>query len=249
MWIDIVIAAIILIYAIVGIRRGFIDYLLKIIGTVGAVLVGFFAAKPFASFLDGIFHFTGPLGNLCLNWLGGSLPQDMLDTIVDASTKETFINTLNEGGLTIPEGFIKSIVENANVDAGVTFRDVISSGVGTIFASILAGVLLFIIVKVIVFFLAKLFESKENVSISGLNRALGMVVGIAKGVLIVVVAYTILTVCCMIFPIDVTVNEWMNQTFVFKATYAPYSTMVQNFINDKRAAFVANLTANMVAAN
>ena len=248
-WIDIVIGVIILVFAIVGICRGFIDYLLKMIGSIGAVLVGFFGANPFASFLDGIFHFTEPLGNVCLNGLSGSVPQDMLDTVLDASTKETFINKLAEDGLSIPESFIKSIVDGASVDAGQTFRYLIATGMGTIFASIIAGIVLFFIVKIIIFFLAKLFESKENVAISGLNRALGMVVGIAKGVLIIIVAYTILTICCMIFPIDVTINEWMNQTAIFKSTYAPYSEMVQNFINDKMASFVSNLTANMVAAS
>lgn len=246
--IDIAIVAIIVIFAIIGICKGFIEYLLKFIGSIGALLIAFFGAKPFASFLDGIFHFTQPLGNLCLNWLSGSVPQEMLDDVLDASSRDAFISSLSADGLTIPESFIKSIVEGANVDAGQTFRYVISSTMGTIFASILAGIVLYFVVKLIVFFLAKLFESKEDVPISGLNRALGMVVGIVKGVVIVVAAYTILTICCMIFPIDVTINEWMNQTTLFKATYAPYSTMVQDFINDKMANFVSNLTNNMVGA-
>lgn len=246
-WIDVAIIAIVVIFAIVGIYKGFIEYLLKFIGSVGAILLAFFGARPVASFLDNIFHFTKPLGDVCLNWLSGSVPQDMLDTVLDASTKETFINKISEDGLTIPESFIKSIVDGVNVDAGQTFGNVIATGMGTIFASILTGIVLFLVIKFIIFLLARLFESKESISISGINRALGMVVGIAKGVLIVLVAYTILTICCMIFPIDVTINEYVNQTTLFKATYAPYSEMIQNFINDKMANFVSNLTANMIA--
>lgn len=247
-WIDLAIVAIIVIFAIVGIYKGFIEYLLKFVGSIGAILIAFFGAKPLASFLDGIFNFAGSLGNVCLNWFGNSVPQEMMNEVLNETSKTAFIEKISQDGLTVSESFIKSIIESANVDAGKTFAEVISSGMGIIFASILAGIVIFLIVKFVIFLLSKLFESKESVSMSGANRALGMVVGIAKGALIVVVLYTILTICCMIFPIDVTVNEYVNQTSLFKATYQPYSEMIQNFINDKMATFVANLTSNMVAS-
>ena len=241
--IDIGIILIVLIFMGIGIYKGFMDSLLKLIGSVGALVIAIFAARPTVSFLDSIFGFTQGLGNICVNWFCGGIDPALLDAILTEGTKATFIDSLGGG---IADSFIKSIVEGANVDAGLSFREVISSGMGTVFGAIIAGIVLFLLIKFIVFLLAKLFDSKEKPVLSGVNRALGMIFGAVKGGLFVVIAYTVLSISCMVFPIQASVDDVKNQTTLFKGTYDPYAVVVQDFVNDKMGEFVENFTANLV---
>lgn len=243
--IDIAIVLIVVIFIGVGIYKGFMDSLLKLIGSVGALLIAIFAARPTVSFLDSLFGFTQGLGNICVNWFCGGIDPALLDAILTESSKGTFVDSLGGG---IADTFIKTIVNGANVDAGLTFREVISSGMGTVFGAIIVGIVLFILIKFLVFLLAKLFDTKEKPILSGINRALGMIFGAVKGCLFVVIAYTVLSISCMVFPIQASVDDIKNQTTIFKGTYDPYAVVVQDFVNDKMGQFVENFTANLVKA-
>ena len=245
--IDIAIVLIVVIFAGIGIAKGFMDSLLKIIGSVGALLIAIFAARPVVSFLSGIFPgLTSGLGNPCVNWFCSSIDPALLDSPMTEASKEVFNNSLNGG---IADRFIQTIVNSANVDGGQTFREIIANGMGVVFASIIVGVVLFILIKVIVHLIAKLFDSDDKPVLSGINRALGLALGTVKGVLFVVIAYTLISVSSMIFPIQATVDEYKNQTFIFKNTYDPYNVMVQDFANDKMGDFVENFTNNLTKQN
>lgn len=245
-WIDIIIVAIVVIFAIIGLWKGFLDSLLKFIGSLGALCLAIFGARPVLDFLDGIFHFREPLGNVCVNLLGGSFDQSLLDIVLNASTHQTVIDTLNADGLTLVERLMVSIVNGANLDAGLTVGQVLANSLGTILGCIIVGILIFVIVKFIVFLLAKLFDTKEKPALSGINRVLGMALGAIKGVVFVVVAYLVLSLSCMVFPIQPQVDEFANTTTLFKSTYTPFSESVHTFVNDKLGTFVEELTNNLI---
>ena len=241
--IDIAIILVVVIFIGIGIYKGFMDSLLKVIGSVGALVIAIFAARPTVSFLDSLFGFTKGLGDICVNWFCGGIDQNLLNSVLTEGSKGAFIDSLGGG---IADTFIKTIVNGANVDAGLTFKDVISSGMGTVFGAIIAGIVLFFLIKLVVILLAKLFDTKEKPVLSGINRALGMILGAVKGCLFVVIAYTVLSISCMVFPIQASVDDVKNQTTIFKGTYDPYAVVVQDFVNDKMGQFVENFTANLV---
>lgn len=245
-WIDVAIVVIVLIYAAVGLYKGFVDSLLKMIGSVGALLLAIFGAKPVLNFLDNIFHFRAELGSVCVNAFAGSVDPEIMDMVLNEANVQTIKNSLEADGLNIPERLMMSILNNANLDAGLTFREVLNDSFGTILGCIIVGVVLFILVKFIVFLLAKLFDSKESRALSGTNRALGFIFGALKGCVFVVVVYTVLAVTCMITPIQPQLDEIKNGTSIFKGTYDPYSQIVQEFVDDKMGEFVENLSNNML---
>jgi uncharacterized membrane protein required for colicin V production len=245
--IDFALVLIVVIFAGIGIYKGFIDSLLKLIGSVGALLIAIFTAKPIVSFLSGIFPgLTSSLGNPCVNWFCSSVSPELLDSPMTEASKEVFNSSLNGG---IGDRFVQTIVNSANVDGGQTFREIIANGMGVVFASIIVGIIVFILIKVIVGLIAKLFDSDDKPVLSGINRVLGLALGTIKGVLAVVINYTLLSVSTMVFPIEATVDEYKNQTYVFKNTHDPYNVMVQGFVNDKMGDFVENFTNNLTKQN
>lgn len=243
--IDIGLIVVVLIYVGIGIYKGFMDSLLKIIGTVGAMVIAVFAARPMFSFVDGLFNhsLSGGLGNLCVEWFCGKIDPALLDPVLTDASKTAFLENVGSG---VGDALVKSIVNSASLDSGETIRNVIATGMGTVFGAIIAGVVLFVLIKFLVFLLAKLFDTKEKPVLSGINRALGMVLGAIKGGLFVVVLYTALSISCMVFPIQAEVDDIKNQTTIFKATYNPYSEIVQEFVNDKMGDFVENFTNNLI---
>lgn len=241
--IDIAIVAIVVIFGLVGLFKGFMNSLLKLISSIGALAVAVFGARPVVGFVDGLFGFSKFLGNTCVNAICCGIDENLLNQTLTETSKQDFLNAINQDGLSIPERFIQSVLNNADMSSTMSIRDVLASSTGTIFACIIAGIVLFILVKLIVFIVGKIFDTGQgNNAISGVDKVLGFVFGVAKGAVSVVVIYTVLSVVCLISPLSNQVTEVENNTTIFKATYEPYSEIVQNFVQDKMATFVEDLT-------
>lgn len=245
--IDIVLIAILVIYAIVGFAKGFFSSLIKILSTLGSLCLAIFGAKPALNLVDGIFGLRTLLGDLCLKFVGTGIDEGLLNQEVTATTLEQAQNQLAEGGLTFSEKLLSSILGNADVTAGLTFKDVLINSLGTIAGCLVCGIVIFILVKFILFLLVRLFGSKEKNPHSVLDRILGTVFGLAKGVVFVVVVYTLVCIGCMVLPIDNQVVEIINQTNLVKMTYNPYSEFLRDLVSDKLGDFIQNLSANLLS--
>ncbi len=74
MWCDIILAVLIIIFAIVGIVRGFVDSVLSIFSSLVSLVVSYFLAKYVATLLDNWFHVNKMFSNMLGSWgLGESV--------------------------------------------------------------------------------------------------------------------------------------------------------------------------------
>lgn len=67
-WIDIVVIAILIIAAIIGLAKGFFESLLSLFGTGLALVAAYFAGVPVANFLNGIVDINGFIAGLLTDW-------------------------------------------------------------------------------------------------------------------------------------------------------------------------------------
>lgn len=152
-WIDIVVIALVLISAIIGLSKGLFESILSIFGTVLSLFVAIWASKPVAGFLNSLANVDGFFANLLVKW-----------GVADTSGNVTILFK--------------------------TFKLADAASFVTLIASV---ILVFILIKLVIWLLAKLFDSAtaNNSALSGLNRLLGLIFGAAKGLLFVAFGFAI----------------------------------------------------------
>lgn len=153
MWLDIVLIAILIVFTVIGIFKGFIDSVLGLISTGVAFAIAIVCTKPATKLINKIVNVP--------KWFNG-----MLDKIATDETIKIF-GTIE---------FTKLEVAN--------------------FLSVIFSILVvFILVKVAIWLLARLFSSAvEKSSIgSGLNKVLGGLFGLLQGVAIVIVILVLMS--------------------------------------------------------
>lgn len=216
--IDLVIIGIIVIFAIKGIVNGFVESVLKAIGTFGAVAAGVFGAKPLLELINGLVNISNIFAGMISSYLSGKYP--VLQQTITETNMEAIKSDIE--GLQIfstLKNFMLDIVGKGEV--GQTVADVISAPIGYIVAVIIVAIVIFILVKLIVFFLSKLFQEKdrERGGKSGTDKTLGLFLGTAKGLVIVVGIYFIVSLATYIPVVSSTLTPYINETHIVKPTY------------------------------
>lgn len=139
------------------------------------------------------------LAKPCASFINNTIKLDtpkMFDGLIGKFTKETSFEYL---GMTFTRGEIAGFL-----------------------SMIFAGLVVFILLKLAIYLLAKLFDSisKKDSVLSGLNRVLGMLFGIIKGGVIVIVSLAI----CTVFARFTKVEDYIKKSTV--------TNWVYNYVDD-----------------
>jgi uncharacterized membrane protein required for colicin V production len=180
MWgliIDGLVIGIILIFAIIGIVKGFFDSLLSLIGTALAIVAGVFTAKYVSGWINSLF-----------------------------SLEDKILNSLDGGA----EGSFKIF--------GGEFSN---PEVARFAVWLISVVAIFLLVKLVLLILSKMFEkvTQNAPVISGINRVLGMVFGVVKGVVIVAGCLAVLSLLSQISVIGKPIQDAHDTTTIAKPVY------------------------------
>lgn len=227
--IDIVLVALVVIIAFVGMAKGFINSLLSIISTAIVIAISVFTAKYVAKFIDGILHvvdFFAKIATKMLNTLGSffTTPQ-AADT-----AGETIVESMPEGIYAPLQKFISKILTNTTFADGQTVAEVVGAALGAIITTIICGIAIFIILKIVFNLLARFFDNvSQKKSIGGMDKLLGLIFGLAKGVILVLFLGSITSILCLVPKINDVVHPIIDQhTSVTKFVYN-----LSNDINNK----------------
>lgn len=158
-WIDAIFIAIIVIFAIVGLAKGFFDSILSLVSTGVAVGLAIWLARPASTLILKIM----PLNK----WYG-----DML-----SGQSDPMIIFGHELSLDKVAGFLTLVT---------------------------AGVIVFLLVKLVIYLLAKLFDSatKNSTALSGLNRVLGLLFGTVKGAILAVTCLGVISLISQVTVLE-----------------------------------------------
>ena len=207
--IDLIIVAIILVTALISAKQGFVRAVVEVAGFVAAVLVAFSVSAPLA---DITYEKVIEPPILSTAQTADSVWESLPSFITDNSeklgiTKEHIEKIVVESTLSSTDTALNEISQKA-------VKPVATGILETLYAVILIVVLLFV-VKI----LAKLLNKAFSFSVVGkLNRTLGGLLGVVKGLAIALIVCEIVVLIISFTDNGIWIfnNENIDKTYIFK---------------------------------
>ena len=216
MWvvIDLILVAVILIFALISAKRGFVKVLVETVGFIAAVVVAFTISTPLAEVTyDKIIE--PPVVKAAVNAVGESAEHEawnaLPEFLMNNDISGTQINSFTEKITANLSLGVETAVKTASQD--------IVKPVATKIFSLLYSVILVLVLSILVKFLAKLINGMFSFSVIGtLNRTLGGVLGAVKGIVFVLIACTVISLIVSFTgkPFLIFTEENINNTYIFK---------------------------------
>ena len=226
-WIDITLIVLLIVFAFVGLKRGLINAVLSLFGTIASGFIAWWVAKPFAGFVEQIFHVTKYLVDFTSKTLVG-WSASFGEAATEATTGSAVIQS--SGLSTWQQAILKIVVgNNCVIQAGETPAGVFANIIAPILLLLAAGIVAFILIKIAVWLLTKLFNAlKKNSAINSLDKVLGFAFGLVKGALVICVAMGI----TIFIPNEKVISE-IDKTTVTKIVYEPVTNFIRDNVADK----------------
>lgn len=204
---DVVVAVIVLIFAIISAKKGFIGCLLGFASTIIAVILAVTLTKPLLEATNGAFGLQAKLQEVfkdSFSKLAG-FNADISGQGVEAAL----------GSKDFPAIFSKLVIKLAgkgDVTPGTTLAMVVSVATARLATTLIVGIAFFITIKLVVKLLRKILSAVVNAIplVGGLNRLLGLLVGVVESLLIVCFVLSILS----LFPSQGILNYFEKTLFI-----------------------------------
>lgn len=235
--IDIVLVAVVVIFSIIGYRKGFLKSVLSLFSWVVCIVASVFLAKYVATWLNGIHNFSGLIGNGIAKGLV-STNDAFAKQLTEFGSKAEIISALSgTNGLLLT--LVKVVINNTAVDleSEATVASVVGEGAGHMCMIVISGILVFIVLKIAIFLLSKLFDNIARTKIlGGVNKILGLAFGAIKGACIVVI-FNIIAVALSLIPvINKTIDPIIqNNTKIESFVYNQTENLVEKYVIDGKA--------------
>lgn len=182
-FIDLIIIVIFLVALIIGWKKGFVSAVMRIVSTVGAVVIAWLAYNPVSEFLyDKIF-----LGGVT-NYIRSVFDRDIASTNASLSNlfselPEFFTNFLNR--FSTKEKAVQYFSENAQATSN-DLTSFMARPIAQTISKVVAIIALFFISLIVLKLLSKLIENVVKLPLlNSVNHILGLVLGAAVGFAIV----------------------------------------------------------------
>lgn len=210
-WIDIVFIVLIVLFALWGLKQGFLASLISLVGITLSIVIAVWLAPTFASFVDNLFG--GSISKMFTNMMNGVVSNfgDLDYALTEATKASTLIESFNVNG--ILKTLLTVMLGSQMIGAGQNVLDWFSVKLGGLVTTLCGAILLFLLIRLALALLAKLFDNiTENRTINGLDRVLGFVFGAFKGLLYVAGIIAIINLLCVIPSINDFVTKWLEKT-------------------------------------
>lgn len=243
--IDIAIVVALVIFGIIGFKKGFLKSIVSLFSWIVCLIVAVLTAKYVAGWINKIYDFTGLIGEKIAEGLNSS--NEFFATAINQfSSKEEIISALPAETNSFLAQLIKVIFNNTAVDMSSTdtIASVLGASMGHICMVIIAGVLTFIILMIVVKLLSKLFDKVASTKIlGGLNKILGLIFGLIKACCIIIIGNCILIALSLVpaingFLTPIIQDNTHVERFVYNKTdeyveeYIIEGELIQNWVND-----------------
>lgn len=246
--IDVAIVALLIIFGIIGFKKGFLKSFISLFSWVVCIIVAIFTCKYVASWLNGIYNFSGWIGDKIANGLNG-VNEIFTQSVSSFASTDAIISELgnvNMNGLLYQ--LVKVVFSNSNITDTSTVDGSISSYVGAslghIIMLIISAILVFIILKIVIALLSRLFDNIARTKIlGGLNKILGLALGLLKAGCIIIIFNAILVALSLIPAVNNTFTPLIqdnthierviyNQTDELVGKYLIEGNMLQDWITN-----------------
>lgn len=241
--IDLVLVGLIVLFAIIGLIKGFFKSLLDFFGTIVSLIISILLARHIAAAINGL----GGAG-----WLfgsGGGVSKGIEGGLVKLSGPifgTTFSAQADAGELAamLAEGGIPSflcpilagVVSKFNFTAeNLTLAQILAPMITNIILIVIVTIILFIILKIIISLLNRFFRFlTRNKAVSGLNRLFGFIIGAFKGALVAALLLVVVSFLPNSWGFVSSFNESLDNTAIAKPFNSfVYDTVTKNLDLDK----------------
>ena len=224
--IDIVVISVLVLFSVIGMVKGILNTIVSLFGNLACISLAVIAAKPVSKFLDSIFGIVQKIGDKIAGSLTTITPfQSGIEAVGDnvltgAELKEYMpSDSLYHRALKLfvedSKSFTLGEGEGAAATADAEVVSYIGAQIGKILAIVIAAVVIFILLRVAILLLAKLFNALgKNRAIGGLDRSVGFLFGLLKGAILVSLALGIFYLIA-----NETVNGWIEGSTFTKWMY------------------------------
>lgn len=188
--IDIIVVLTAVLFGFIGYKKGFFKSLISLFSWTVCLIVAFFTAKYVAGWINGIYDFSGLIGEK----VAKSLYKDNIyfsTSLVAFGSTENIIASIPSNTNGFISKLIKVIFSNSKVDmsSNSTVGSVIGESIGEITMVLIAGIVVFIVLMILFRILSKIFDKIASLKvIGGINKILGLAFGALKAVIIIVAA-------------------------------------------------------------
>ncbi|MBQ7308118.1 MAG: CvpA family protein [Clostridia bacterium] len=235
--IDIVLLGIIVIFAIVGLCRGFIKSILSFFKGTTDVVISVVLAKPVASFLTG-FKLNEMLANVAksLNLVGAVVKEEAFNTLLNGGASITG-NVISENMSGKVSFIVKTFFSNLFTEEVVytSYADFCAKfnlACGTILLIVLSFIMIMICLGIILSILTKIFTTSTGDARYGtLDKILGLVFGMLKGLLVIVVIMFALNVSGLIPVVGNAIEEIIADTKITAFIYEKVTGVFTNIVS------------------
>lgn len=232
--IDIAIVLTLVVFGVIGFKKGLLKSVLSLFSWAVCILIAVFTAKYVASWLNGIYDFSGWIGGKIANGLDGM--NDVFGKSMNTfENTDAIISSLEGANL---NGFllqmVKVVFSNSNVDINTeaTVSNVVGSSLGYICMLVISGILVFIVLKIVIALLSRLFDNIARTKIlGGLNKLLGLGFGLLKAGCIIIIFNCVLVALSLVPAVNDTVTPIVqDNTRVEKVIYNKTDEIVGEYI-------------------
>jgi len=213
--VDILIVLILIVYILVGIYKGFWRSFISMFSVFITLILAILIAKPVSMLLQNWFHFSTVLGNS----FHGSV--------------ESHVNAHGTGGwlgqamnIIMGKEYMSHVTDNTVLVNDFSFK------LGQICNILICAVALYIIIRIVLLILAKLFKKiTSNDIANGVDKSLGAVFGLIKGAVAVFILCGIMfELCSFVIPIGDWFNEILTHNKFTSLLYDWSTDILQNVI-------------------
>lgn len=190
--IDVVALSLLVVFAVLGLKNGFIKTFVKVFGTIISLLIAVMLCSKCANFLENQFGLISKITEK----VSGVVSNIFGDEIVNMTLGHAQDAELSELGLS---GWLIKIVMQAKTDGTIpldtTLNQIISPVLSYYIACGISVIFLFILLKIILFIIGDLTEKLGAIYVVGaLNKALGFILGLIRGVVMIQFAVIIIKI-------------------------------------------------------
>ena len=235
--VDIVVLVLLLLTALIGFWKGFINSLLSFFSSALSLTASFFLAKPLASLMNNWFKLGATIGNAVSGQISGFFADFSNLTgaeIMADNCSATGILKIAMNFFVKPE---TSYIDKADVVSKV------STSAGSLILMAICMIVAYLLIKLVIFLLSKLFGAikKKSAAVNGLDRVLGLILGVAKGMVIVFAVFLVANLLQSIPAVANFLDTTFNNSCVAKPIY--------DFINNLVSTYLTKIDFNGILAS
>ena len=154
---DLVVFALLTFFALIGLRQGFVNRVVGVVGGLLALILAFSLCKPFANLLDSIFGLNSALAKLITKAFKNSEALNV--TVSDSGSLGQILQEEN-----IPSFIRKAVLNSKFISSNKTIAQMLGATIAKYCSAAIAFILIIIVIKVSCHLLKFAFSKIEDMS-------------------------------------------------------------------------------------